>query len=200
MLPIIPDGEHSFVLDHTKVLWFEDGDAPASLLDSADVVFFNGYDIFLAQSTSFLAPLLANARARRVPIVFDLSSFTLIRAYGPDRLMDGVGPLAVLMATHAESDVLRGDQPLAALASRAKLVVVKSGASGASAHTADAAWRAGVLSVRVVDTTGAGDAFDAAFLVEWLRSRNVEAALRAGNRLGAHVAGHLGAQPPLPRD
>jgi sugar/nucleoside kinase (ribokinase family) len=51
-----------------------------------------------------------------------------------------------------------------------------------------------------VDTTGAGDAFDAAFLVEWLRSRDVEAALRAGNQLGAHVASHLGAQPPLPQD
>jgi len=45
--------------------------------------------------------------------------------------------------------------------------------------------------VTVVDTTGAGDAFDAAFIVEWLASRNVEAALQAGNRLGAHVASHL---------
>jgi sugar/nucleoside kinase (ribokinase family) len=50
----------------------------------------------------------------------------------------------------------------------------------------------------VVDTTGAGDAFDAAFLVEWLATRNVEAALQAGNRLGAYVAGQLGAQPPPP--
>jgi sugar/nucleoside kinase (ribokinase family) len=79
-------------------------------------------------------------------------------------------------------------------------VVVKQGASGASAHTADAAWCAGVSPVKVVDTTGAGDAFDAAFLVEWLRSRDVEAALQAGNQLGAHVASHLGAQPPLPKD
>ena len=47
----------------------------------------------------------------------------------------------------------------------------------------------------VVDTTGAGDAFAAAFIVEWLASHDVEAALRAGNRLGAHVAAHLGAQP-----
>jgi 2-dehydro-3-deoxygluconokinase len=96
--------------------------------------------------------------------------------------------------------VLRGSRPLAALASRATLVVVKRGASGASAHTADGAWRAGVAPVKVVDTTGAGDAFDAAFLVEWLRSGDIEAALQAGNRLGAYVASHLGAQPPLPQD
>jgi sugar/nucleoside kinase (ribokinase family) len=54
--------------------------------------------------------------------------------------------------------------------------------------------------VKVVDTTGAGDAFDAAFMVEWLSSRNIEAALQAGNRLGAHVAACLGAQPPAPAD
>jgi sugar/nucleoside kinase (ribokinase family) len=196
---VSPDGEHSFVIDHTKVLRFDEGDAPASLLDSADAVFFNGYDIFLARSTSFLAPLLAEARSRGLPVVFDPSSFTLIRAFGPKRLMDGVGPLDVLIANDAETDVLRGSRPLAALASRAKLVVVKQGASGASAHTADAAWCAGASPVTVVETTGAGDAFDAAFLVEWLRSGDVGAALQAGNRLGAHVASHLGAQPPLPQ-
>ena len=194
------DGEHSFVIDHTKVLRFDEVDVPASLLDSADAVFFNGYDIFLARSTSFLSPLLAEARQRGLPVVFDPSSFTLIQAFGPQRLMDGVGPLDVLIANDAEADVLRGDRPLASLATRAELVVVKQGASGASAHAAGAAWSAGVDPVKVVDTTGAGDAFDAAFLVEWLRTRDVEAALHAGNRLGAHVASHLGAQPPLPKD
>jgi sugar/nucleoside kinase (ribokinase family) len=197
---VSPDGEHSFVIDHTKLLRFDEGDAPAALLDSADAVFFNGYDIFLARSTSFLAPLLAEARTRRLPVVFDPSSFTLIQGFGPKRLMDGVGPLDVLIANDAEAHVLRGSRPLATLASWARLVVVKQGASGASAHTADAAWRAGVDPVTVVDTTGAGDAFDAAFLVEWLRSGDVGAALQAGNRLGAHVASHLGAQPPLPKD
>jgi sugar/nucleoside kinase (ribokinase family) len=197
---VSPDGEHSFVIDHTKVLRFDEGDAPASLLDSADAVFFTGYDIFLARSTAFLASLLAEARARRLPVVFDPSSFALIEAFGPERLMDGVGPLDVLIANDAEADVLHGDRPFAALTSRAALVVVKQGASGASAHTADAAWCAGVVPITVVDTTGAGDAFDAAFLVEWLQSRDVEAALQAGNRLGAHVASHLGAQPPLPQD
>jgi sugar/nucleoside kinase (ribokinase family) len=197
---VSPDGEHSFVIDHTKVLRFDEGDAPASLLDSAEAVFFNGYDIFLARSTSFLASLLAEARARRLPVVFDPSSFTLIEAFGPERLMDGLGPLDVLIANDAEADVLHGDRPFAALTSRAALVVVKQGASGASAHTADAAWHAGGVPITVVDTTGAGDAFDAAFLVEWLQSRDVEVALQAGNRLGAHVASHLGAQPPLPNN
>jgi sugar/nucleoside kinase (ribokinase family) len=194
---VSPDGEHSFVIDHTKVLRFGAGDAPSSMLDDADAVFFNGYDIFLARSTSFLEPLLAEARRRGIPVAFDPSSFTLIKAYGAERLLGGVGSLDLLLANDAEADALRGGRPIAALTSRARLVVVKRGASGSSAHTAEASWRASAEPVSVVDTTGAGDAFDAAFLVEWQKTRNVEAALHAGNRLGAWVASHLGAQPPL---
>ncbi len=192
------DGEHSFVIDHTKVLRFEDGDAPPRLLDGADAVFFNGYDIFLARSTSFLAPLLDEARARGVPIVFDPSSFALIQAFGRDRLMAGVGPLDLLLANDAEADVLRGDGPPGALDGYARLAVVKEGARGASAYGRGASWHAPARPVAVVDTTGAGDAFDAAFMVHWLTTGDVDAALQAGNRLGAHVAAHLGAQPPAP--
>ena len=194
------DGEHSFVIDHTKVLRFEEGDAPPSLLDAADAVFFTGYDIFLARSTTFLAPLLAAARRRSIPILFDPSSFALIEAFGPGRLMAGVGPVDVLIANDAEAAALREGRPLETLQAWARLAVVKQGAEGASAYARGDAWHARANPVKVVDTTGAGDAFDAAFMVEWLSSRNIEAALQAGNRLGAHVAASLGAQPPAPAD
>jgi sugar/nucleoside kinase (ribokinase family) len=192
------DGEHSFVIDHTKVLTFEEGDAPASLVGGVDAVYFNGYDIFLARSTGFLGALLAEARLRRVPILFDPSSFALIETFGPGRLIEGVGPIDVLLANDAEADALRAGRPLESLEAWARLAVVKQGPRGASAYARGDAWHAAANPVKVVDTTGAGDAFDAAFMVEWLATRNVETALQAGNRLGAHVAGRLGAQPPSP--
>ncbi|MFO7692843.1 MAG: carbohydrate kinase family protein [Vicinamibacterales bacterium] len=195
---VAADGEHSFVIDHTKVLRFEEGDAPPTLLDAADAVFFNGYDIFLARSTAFLAALLADARRRRIPVLFDPSSFALIEAFGAGRLMESVGPVDVLLANDAEAGALCEGRPLAALEAYAALAVVKQGPRGASAYASGAAWHVPANPVQVVDTTGAGDAFDAAFIVEWLSSRDVETALTAGNRLGAHVAAHLGAQPPAP--
>ena len=195
---VSPDGEHSFVIDHTKVLRFEDGDVPASLVDDADAVFFNGYDIFLARSASFLGPLLSTARARGIPVAFDPSSFALIGAYGADRLIEEVGRFDLLLANEAEVESLCAGRPIADLAAPGTLVVVKRGSEGASAHLHDDAHAVRAEPVPVVDTTGAGDAFDAAFLVEWLRTRDVEAALLAGNRLGAYVACHLGAQPAPP--
>jgi ribokinase len=192
-----PDGEHSFVMDHTKVLLFGAQDTPASLLDHVDAVFFNGYDVFLAGSTAFLTPLLDEARRRGIPVAFDPSSFTLIERFGADRLLEGVGPLDLLVANDAEALSLG---MTSTLASRAKLVVIKRGPEGASAHMGRERWSAGPHPVSAVDTTGAGDAFDAAFLVEWLTSRDVSRALQRGNRLGSHVAGHLGAQPPVPAE
>jgi sugar/nucleoside kinase (ribokinase family) len=191
------DGEHSFVMDHTKVLRFQDGDVPLALLDGADAVFFNGYDIYLARSAAFLSPLLVEARRRRIPVIFDPSSFALIRQYGAARLLADVGPLDVIIANEDEARSLAPDGALEALRAATQLLVVKQGANGAAALDAHGWTQAPAHPIAVVDTTGAGDAFDAAFLVEWLSSGRVIDALRAGNRLGAHVAGRLGGQPPL---
>ena len=86
----------------------------------------------------------------------------------------------MLLANDAEADALREGRPLAALEAYATLAVVKQGPGGASAYGNGAAWHAPAHPVQVVDTTGAGDAFDAAFIVEWLTRRDIAAALAGG--------------------
>jgi sugar/nucleoside kinase (ribokinase family) len=188
------DGEHGFVTDHTQALAFTASDLPLDLLDEVDAVFVAGYAVYMSDSTDFLDALLAEARRRGVVIAFDPSSFALIRHYGPDRLLSGLGRLDVLMANEDEALALAGDRPFNALLSDAGLVVVKKGAEGAVALDGTRLFAGPAEPVRVVDTTGAGDAFDAAFLVEYLAHGTIESALAAGNRLGAQVAGRLGAQ------
>jgi sugar/nucleoside kinase (ribokinase family) len=50
-----------------------------------------------------------------------------------------------------------------------------------------------------VDSTGAGDAFDAGLLSAWLAGKSTEDSLLAGVRLGAMAVGRVGAQPPVSR-
>ena len=196
---IDPRGEHGFVTDHSHPLAFSQSDLPTRLLDQVDRVFFNGYGVFTSRTTEFIRPLLAEARSRGIPVAFDPSSFTMIDAYGSVRLLAEVGRLDVLLSNAEETQALSRHTDVAGLASAAHLVVVKQGADGASAFGGSGqSWSAAPAPANVVDTTGAGDAFDAAFLVEWLSSGDVEAALSAGNRLGAHVASYVGAQPDLP--
>jgi sugar/nucleoside kinase (ribokinase family) len=68
----------------------------------------------------------------------------------------------------------------------AKRTVIKRGARGALAVGGRGAIRSGAFKVKPVDTTGAGDAFNAGFLSALLANAPIDRALRLGNYLGAH--------------
>ena len=79
-------------------------------------------------------------------------------------------------------------------------VVAKLGTSGAASLDAGAVVKVPAPHVDVVDTTGAGDSFDAGFLHAWLRKRPLEECLRYGVAAGSLSTRALGgtkAQPTL---
>ncbi|MDQ7828419.1 MAG: sugar kinase [Armatimonadota bacterium] len=79
------------------------------------------------------------------------------------------------------------------------LVVLKRGPLGCLVRTATGeVVDAPGWPVTPVDATGAGDAFDAAFVVERLRGRNLEEAARFANAVGALTTQGLGAIAALP--
>ncbi len=121
----------------------------------------------MAGSASFASPLLAEARRRGIVVAFDPSSFSLIRAHRPARLLDEVGPLDVLLCNEDEARALVPDGPLEGLLAHTAVAVVKRGGEGATAIHAGGVVSAAAQPIVVADTTGAGDAFDAAFLVEY---------------------------------
>ena len=92
------------------------------------------------------------------------------------------------------------DEALQRLSARAELVVVKSGERGATAAGNDQQVSAPGFPVRVVDTTGAGDSFDAGFLAAWLAHEPLDRALAIANACGALSTRKLGgvdAQPTM---
>lgn len=81
-----------------------------------------------------------------------------------------------------------GEEPEAALDALAALVevpVIKLGPDGALGLEAGRPVRVHPPAVRPVETTGAGDAFDAGFLWSYLRGEPVQRCLLAGNVCGA---------------
>ncbi|MEM9779344.1 MAG: PfkB family carbohydrate kinase [Pseudomonadota bacterium] len=88
----------------------------------------------------------------------------------------------VLLPNEAEAEALSGNGlPLPC----ASLTVIKRGAEGSEAVTASHRHQSAAKPVDVVDTTGAGDAFNAGFLDAWLAGRTLTACLEAGNAQGA---------------
>ncbi|MEO0388888.1 MAG: carbohydrate kinase family protein [Pseudomonadota bacterium] len=74
----------------------------------------------------------------------------------------------------------------------APLTAIKCGADGARAEVDGHVITAPTRAVPVVDTTGAGDAFNAGFLDAWLDGGPVAACLAAGNAKGAEAVQRAG--------
>lgn len=76
------------------------------------------------------------------------------------------------------------ERAAAVLAQFCPLVIVKRGGLGAVARAGERVWHSPALPVAVVDTTGAGDCFNAGFLAAHLRGEPLEVCLRYGNICG----------------
>jgi sugar/nucleoside kinase (ribokinase family) len=85
------------------------------------------------------------------------------------------------------------DQAGLVLAREAGLVVIKAGRNGTVATDGGRVVRADAPAIDAVDTTGAGDAFDAGFLASWLAGDPIERSLALANACGALSTRALGA-------
>jgi 2-dehydro-3-deoxygluconokinase len=112
-------------------------------------------------------------------------------------------PLAdIALPTFDDEAQLWGDADPQATAARlfalgVKEIAVKLGDAGALAGRAGALTNSAPSApVEPIDTTGAGDSFNAAYLAARLQGVSIEAAARAGNALAGIVIQHRGAIAP----
>ena len=112
----------------------------------------------------------------------------------PDDKWEGVREVLkhvdVLLLNEREAKKLTGTDNLSTaiehLAKLVPIVVVKLGEKGAMARRSAEEFSAPAVSVRAIDPVGAGDSFDAGFLLQYLRGASLENCLRYGNLVGAH--------------
>lgn len=110
--------------------------------------------------------------------------------------------LDVLLVNEVEAKALtkvgRPAEAARKLAGNVMLAVVKNGARGAFASTKIGHWKAASYAVNAVDTTGAGDTFDAAFIDGWLQGHRIHEVLAyacAAGAISTETAGGYDGQP-----
>jgi sugar/nucleoside kinase (ribokinase family) len=85
------------------------------------------------------------------------------------------------------------EEATAELSHYAGTVVVKLGQEGSMARSGEQVWKAPGFEVEVVDTTGAGDAFNAGFMYAHIvEGRPIPDALRFANACGAIAVTTIG--------
>ena len=143
-----------------------------------------GYSLLAEPITGAALAAAELARAAGASVSVDLSAWTEIREFGPERFRAVLERLRpdVMFANEAESVVLGG-------ALDAPTWVVKRGAAGCAIRAGGRWLELPASPADVVDSTGAGDAFAAGFLlggsVEEAGRRALDAAARCVAGMGA---------------
>jgi sugar/nucleoside kinase (ribokinase family) len=150
-------------LDGARTMLSDRGVSPDFAPDELDAGWLEGCDrLHLPGYSLVRSPLRETAleAARRVPAVsVDLSSTAAIEEAGLDRFREALASLQpeIVFANEAEARLV-GDLD-------AETVVVKRGARGCVVESAGRRVEHPAVEADVVDSTGAGDAFAAGFLV-----------------------------------
>jgi sugar/nucleoside kinase (ribokinase family) len=109
----------------------------------------------------------------------------------------------VVFANEAESLAMTGEPDVGRAAERLSAltpcVVIKRGAQGAMARTGGEWFESPAEPAHVVDTTGAGDCFNAGFLFGWLAGLPVADSLTLANICGARAVEAFGGYRGCPR-
>jgi len=180
---------------------------PSSLLpelvDAATHLHLTGYSLFRTDEAPWRT-LLESLTARGATVSVDPSSASFLADYGPARFLSATSGAAVILPNLEEGRLLTGaSEPrdvADALLEHYPIVALTLGPDGALVATPDGSTL--VPAVRpvpaLVDPTGAGDSFAAAFLSEWTRDGDPVGAARTAVEVAARAVSAVGARPSSP--
>lgn len=163
---VFSDGENrTFYTDRGANANLEVHLMPADVFGSA--LYISGYTV-LSIGTAGTQTLIKLAQDHGLAVFVDPGSESFIEDYGAKYFLEAIEGADVLLPNLSEARMLSGEQSLHAAADKLnqqfKLVVVTMGAEGAFVKNATTAQQVPAPEVKVVDTTGAGDAFAAMFI------------------------------------
>jgi 2-dehydro-3-deoxygluconokinase len=177
-------------------------------LDAAAALHLSGITLAILpdEARDRLLALVGQARSRGALTAFDPNhrarlwpdAATARRVIGK-----AAGVASVVLPSFEDEAGLFGDAAPEATVARylalgAGLVVVKTGGGAVTIGApGQPVRRVDLPTVTPLDTTGAGDSFNGAFLAAWLTGSGAEAAVRAAHGLALRVVQHRGALMPM---
>jgi ribokinase len=201
LIPVIPGGERTmFSYRGANTQLRLDGLTPADFRDTKYLQ-LSGYDFLVSPQREATWKAVHLAKEMQVPIALDLTLEAVRRA--PDEIRRLAGMLDVFSLGLEDGMALVGtDDPetiaRSLLDMGARMAAVKLGARGAFLADGRSSAAVPAFRVAVVDTTGAGDAFNAGIIFGQIHGLDLLATGILAAALGALAATVFGAGPGLP--
>jgi sugar/nucleoside kinase (ribokinase family) len=175
--------------------------AVESALPHAQAFYTNGYAFLESDPPELVAGALEAAAALGIPACFDPGP--QIANIDPALMQRAIAASSTLFVTAEEGAQLTGgcaaeEAALELLKRGPQQVVVKLGLEGCLIASASELCSVAGFAVKARDSAGAGDAFDAAFILAQVKGMLPEPAGRLANATGAATAARLGAGTRLP--
>ncbi|MFG6191451.1 carbohydrate kinase family protein [Nonomuraea sp. JJY05] len=197
-------GERTMLSDPGANAALSPEDLPRDLFTGGAHLHLSGYTLINEGSRDAGLSALDMARRSGMSISVDCASSAPLERTGAESFLEWTSGAKLLFANIEQAKVLTGrdDAEAAAkvLTAWFPQVVIKMTAEGALWYAngrPDPVHVAAEPVDKIVDGTGAGDAFCAGFLPVWLAGKPPTESLAAGCRLAAKAIMHLGARPPF---
>lgn len=203
LILVVPGGERAMVSAEGASRHLDPTLFKPRYLDQADAVVLSAYALVGGPSRSYAVEVLESARKREMPIFADLGTGA-VRAAGQE-LLKYLRGVHWLLMNQAELLALTRASSLSEGVERLRQegfphLVIKVGAMGSIVVTPEGEELIEPFPVEdIVDSTGAGDAYTAAFAHAILQGKKPQEAARLANLAGALAATAIGAQGRLVR-
>ncbi len=199
LIQVTPDAQRTMNTYLGACVAFGEAQVDAELVAATSVSYLEGFlfDEPAAQAAFRLAARLAHAAGRQVALTLS-DPFCVDRHRAAFRELVA-GDVDILFANEAEITSLYEENSFAAAAERARrdvaLAALTRSEAGSLLLRGPETVTVAAEPARVVDTTGAGDAYAAGFLAAFTAGRSLAGCGRLGSIAAAEVIGHFGARP-----
>ncbi len=196
---VTPDSQRTMRTNLGASTLIKAEDVAASDFENITHVHIEGYQLFFAD---VVKKVIQSAREKKCTVSFDMASFEVVRLFRKE-LTELLPLVDIVFANEDEAgeffDCKENFDPRNALEKLSEIcsvAVVKTGADGAWIKGKEEYMHVDARKVNAVDTTGAGDLWQAGFLYGYLTGKGFEYAGCLGSAVSAEVVQLMGAELP----
>jgi len=194
-------GNHAFIGFLGASMLLAPNDINPDYIKNARFIYTTGYSMLSRTALNAIVKAIQLAKELSIPIVFDPSPE--LRSIPKNVLKKVISSSRIVLMNENEAKALTKERSIIKASKKilkqgCEILVIKLGAKGCLVYTKEELEIVPGFKVKAIDTTGAGDVFNAAFVFSLIKNLSIKDAAIFANAVGAVKVKKLGAGKNVP--